>query len=240
MRAALALAAAALLAGCTTVPAALPGPRRLDLVDAERQRPVPLLLYGRPGPDRPLAILSHGYGGEPGEYSFIAEALAARGYVVAAIDHELPGDPPIASDGNLFERRMPNWRTGAQSIAFAISELRARRLADPRAPAVVIGHSNGGDMAMLFASEHPQLVRAAISLDNRRFPLPRTSGPRICSIRSSDQPADPGVLPGEEEARTLDMQIAQVPGLIHNDMWDGATPEQRAAMLELILGCLRR
>ena len=240
MRVALALAAAALLAGCATVPAAAPGPQRLELVDVARQRPVPLLLYGRPGPDRPLAIVSHGYGGEPGEYSFIAEALAARGYVVAAIDHELPGDPPIASDGNLYERRMPNWRTGAQSIAFAISELRARRLADPRARVAVIGHSNGGDMAMLFASEHPDLVGAAISLDNRRFPLPRTSSPRICSIRSADQPADPGVLPGDEEARALGMQIGRVTGLIHNDMWDGATPEQRAAMLELILRCLAR
>jgi pimeloyl-ACP methyl ester carboxylesterase len=239
VRVALALAAAALLAGCAAVPPAAPAPRRIDLVDAARQRLVPLLLYGRPGPRRPLAIVSHGYGGQPGEYSFIAEALAARGYVVAAIDHELPGDPPIASDGNLFERRMPNWQTGAQSIAFVIAELRARRLVDPQAPAVVIGHSNGGDMTMLLASEHPELARAAISLDSRRFPLPRTRSPRICSIRSADQPADPGVLPNAEEARALGMQIAQVPGLIHNDMWDGATLEQRAAMLGLILRCLR-
>ncbi|HEY0116092.1 MAG TPA: alpha/beta fold hydrolase [Allosphingosinicella sp.] len=228
-----------LCSGCQTVPNSAAAPATLQLVDTARNRPVPLTLYGRPGPSRPLAIISHGYGAQPGAYSFIANAVAERGYLVAAIDHELPGDAPIPSGGNAYQLRMPNWRIGAQSIGYVVDALRERRMTSARTPVVLIGHSNGGDMAMLFATEQPRLVAAAISLDNRRHPLPRTSRPRICSARSSDQPADPGVLPGAVEQSRLGMQIRQVP-VIHNDMWDGATPDQRAAMLDLILSCLPR
>ena len=231
---------ALLLAGCADVPApaAIDPPATLQLVDAARQRPVPVVLYGGPGPHRPLVILSHGYGGQPTGYGFIANSLAERGYLVAAIDHELPGDAPIPSGGNAYQVRMPNWRIGANSIGYVIAELRRRRLSSG-APAVLVGHSNGGDMAMLFAAEHPELVRAAISLDNRRHPLPRTARPRICSIRSSDQPADPGVLPSPAEQARFGIQISQAT-VIHNDMWDGATPEQKQAMLAAVLRCLGR
>ena len=214
-----------------------PAPIRLQLTDSARARSVPVLVYGRTGARRPLVIISHGYGGEPQAYSFIAGALVRRGYVVAAIDHELPGDPEIPTGGNAYQLRMPNWRVGAASIGFTIRTLRQRRLAGLQ-PVVLIGHSNGGDMAMLFATEQPRLVRAAISLDNRRHLLPRTRRPRICSIRSSDQPADQVVLPRPAEQQRLGMRISTVPGLIHNDMWNGASPAQREAMLGHILACL--
>jgi pimeloyl-ACP methyl ester carboxylesterase len=134
---------------------------------------------------------------------------------------------------------MPNWRIGADSIGFAIRELRARGLAERRSGVVLVGHSNGGDMAMLFASEHPELVRAVFSLDNRRHPLPRTRRPRICSVRSGDQQPDPGVLPTAEEQRALGMQFTPVAGLLHNDMWDGAAPEYRERMVQALDACLR-
>ena len=84
----------------------------------------------------------------------------------------------------------------------------------------------------------PAQVSAVFSLDNRRMPMPRVSHPRICSVRSSDFPADPGVLPTIAEQRRLGMHIAQIPGLHHNDMWDGATTEQRAAMTRHLEACL--
>lgn len=230
-------ALAALTAGCATMPPR-ERPSSLQLVDPTRQRTIPMLLYGRPGPARPLVILSHGYGGAPSDYEFIAKALASRGYLVAAIDHELPGDPPIPSGGNAYQQRMPNWRQGAESIAYAMRELRRRRLASP-APVVLIGHSNGGDMAMLLATTHPHLFRSVISLDNRRHPLPREGRTRTCSLRSSDQPADPGVIPhGPDQAR---LGIAIYPVAVrHDDMTDLAAPAQQQAMLAAVRHCLDR
>ena len=230
-------AMAALTAGCATMPPP-ERPSSLQLVDPARQRAIPMLLYGHPGPGRPLAILSHGYGGEPDDYEFIAMALANRGYLVAAIDHELPGDPPLPSGGDAYQQRMPNWLEGAQSIAYAMRELRRRRLALP-GPVVLIGHSNGGDMAMLLATTHPHLFRTVISLDNRRHPLPRTERPRICSLRSSDQVADRGVLPDGAEQARLGIQIIPVP-VRHDEMSDQANPGQRQAMLTAVRRCLDR
>lgn len=225
-------------AACATPVPAPTEPTNLALVDAARGRAVPLTLYGAATRPKPLAILSHGYGGNPTAYGFIAKALERRGFLVAAIDHELPGDPPIPTSGPPYEVRMPNWRIGAASIGFAIRELRARGLADRRVGVVLVGHSNGGDMAMLFAAEQPRLVSAVFTLDNRRHPFPRTREPRICSVRSSDQPADEGVLPTEAEQEALGMHVVRIDGLRHDDMWDGAAPAHREEVLKALAACL--
>ena len=140
---------------------------------------------------------------------------------------------------NLAQRRRPVWQVGADSIAFVIRELRREGVADPRAGAVVIGHSNGGDMAMLFATEHPGETSVALSLDNRRMPMPRTRHPRVCSIRSSDQAPDPGVVPSIPEQSALRMTIVSVP-VRHDDMSDGASEAQKEAMLAVVATCLDR
>jgi pimeloyl-ACP methyl ester carboxylesterase len=208
----------------------------LDLVDPRRSRAVPMAIYGYEGRPRPLALISHGYGGNNRAYSFLAEALAARGYVVASIQHELAGDPEMPTTGEPAVVRMPWWDRGADTLLFAIRQLRAFRIAT-RGRVLLIGHSNGGDMSMLFAARRPGMVRAVFSLDSRRMPFPRTTRPRICSARSSDQPADRGVLPTPEEQARHFMVIEPVP-VIHNEMWDSATPEQKQAMLTVLHRCL--
>jgi predicted esterase len=74
----------------------------------------------------------------------------------------------------------------------------------------LIGHSNGGDMAALFGNQHPNLVYKIITMDNRRMFLPRTSIPKIYSLRSNDYPADEGVLPGEEEQKKYQMTVQAI------------------------------
>lgn len=86
----------------------------LDLQDERRNRPLALQLWypaasgsveqdqrhdrifqGRAaaqapiadGPLRPLVLLSHGTGGSPGNHAWLAERLARRGYLVAAVAH---------------------------------------------------------------------------------------------------------------------------------------------------------
>jgi predicted esterase len=233
-----------LLAGCATHPLA-PTPeaplasRPVELLDTLRQRPVPVVLYSAPrvGRPKPLAIISHGYGGHSTDYTFIASALTRLGFIVASIDHlERPGDPAMANSGNLAELRRPVWQIGADSIGFVISELRRQGLAD-RERVVLVGHSNGGDMTMLFSYQRPGDVQAAFSLDHRRMPVPRTAQPRICSARSNDYVADPGVLPTVAERDALGMLVTEVP-VKHNDMSDSATPQQQQAILEVLTACL--
>ena len=234
-------ALALLLSGCaaqTGSVGATPDlePTSVELFDPVRRRPVPILLYGADRP-KPLAVISHGYGGHAGDYSFIARELVRRGYVVASIEHlERPGDPPMVTSGNLAELRRPVWQIGADSIGFVIAELRRQERATD-AKAVLVGHSNGGDMTMLFASERPADVLVAFSLDNRRLPVPRTAAPRVCSARSIDFPADAGVLPTEEERARFRMVISDV-NAKHDNMWDGAIAGQRATILSVLDRCL--
>ena len=237
----------AFIAACTTQSGSIqagqsPAPTlSLDLYDAARQRHVPVALYNKPDRvQRPLAIISPGYGMPHTGYGFIANALAARGYVVAAIQQEQPGDPAPASSGNLAQLRRPIWKTGVDSIRFVMRDLEQRHISSPGPAAIVLGHSNGGDTSMLLATIAPDLTETVISLDNRRMPIPRTAAPRIYSIRSSDLPADEGVLPNPGEQSQFGIRLTTIAGLNHNDMWDGATPEQKSAMLAAIVACMDR
>ncbi len=104
---------------------------------------------------------------------------------------------------------------------------------------ILIGHSNGGDMSMLFAQKYPDLVDKVISLDNRRMAFPRTKRPKLYSLRSSDQPADEGVLPTPEEQKRFGITIIKLPNTVHNDMNDDGTAAQQEEINEYILGFLK-
>jgi predicted dienelactone hydrolase len=215
----------------------------LSLVDEARNRSVPAVIYTDAtqqlrGP--PLAIISHGYGGKNTDYGFIANHLATHGYYVASIQHEIPGDEPLPKTGNPYNTRKPSWERGVQNILFVIGELKTRRSDLDLAKLLLVGHSHGGDTSMLFAQEHPDLVHTVISLDNRRMPFPRTSKPRLFSLRSNDQPADEGVLPTPEEQTKLGIRIVKLPSTIHNDMCDSATEAQKAEMIRYIDEFLRQ
>jgi hypothetical protein len=71
--------------------------------------------------------------------------------------------------------------------------------------------------------------------------LPRTKKkPKEYSLRSSDQPADEGILPTSQEQKQLGMTIIKQPGTIHNHMNDHATPPQRKEMNAYILSFLQQ
>jgi predicted esterase len=215
----------------------------LNLFDKTRHRAVPVVLYSPGGvmnagygkrPKLKLAIINHGYGGKNTDYSFIANNLVKHGYFVASIQHQLPSDEPLPTTGNPYEARKPNWERGVRNILFVIRELKVMRPELDFGALLLLGHSNGGDTIMLFAREHPAMVREVISLDNRRMPLPRTGRPRVLSLRSSDQPADAGVLPSPEEQERLGIKIIRLKNTKHDDMWDGATEKQKLEINELI------
>lgn len=213
-------------------------------LDATRNRAIPVELYLPNSLKKAkVVILSHGYGfnkgGDNRAYSYLTEALAASGYLVASIQHELPTDDLLPLTGVPQVVRRPNWERGATNIHFVLGELKKRFPQADYRHVALIGHSNGGDMSVLFAHQYPKLINKVISLDNRRMPFPRTRNPKIYTLRSSDQPADEGVLPTPAEQKKYGITVVQLPNTIHNNMDDSANESQRQEMVAYILGFLK-
>lgn len=195
-------------------------------------------------PHQKVIVLNHGYyQNSPGSYlrySYLAENLASNGYLVVSIQHELPTDSLIPATGTPQVVRRPFWDRGVDNIMFVLHHLKQARPALDFKHVALIGHSNGGDMVALFAQKHPNLVAKIITLDNRRMALPRTTTPRVYSLRSSDQVADVGVLPAPEEQKRWRMTIIPLLHTRHNDMDDKASAAQRHEITTYVLGFLQK
>jgi predicted dienelactone hydrolase len=206
--------------------------KELQVVDAARTRPIDVAVYEPIGKATKgkVAVINPGY--EPGGegthrgYAYIANMLATNGYLVLVIRHDLPTDPPIPREGNLQVLRRPFWETGVRNMQYVLQELEADYKQYNFKRITVIGHSNGGDIGAMYASDYAPRVSHLVTLDNRRHALPRTSNPKVLSLRSSDQPADTGVVPTKEEQMKYDIQIVQL-NTIHNEMGDRGTAAQQ-------------
>jgi pimeloyl-ACP methyl ester carboxylesterase len=224
-----------------------PAAERLTLQDTTRQRAVPLAVYRPaagsaclPRGDCPVAFISPGYGGGADGYGFLARALNRAGYLVVGVQMELPGDTPIPTTGEIQVVRAPFWRQGADTLGFLLKTLPQTWPGYQWQQLVLIGHSNGGDISALFAREHPAQVAALITLDHRRFPLPRTATPRTLTLRSADQVADAGVLPSAVELPASHTCVVPLPGALHNDMHDGGPQALRHNIEAVVLGFLQQ
>jgi len=103
----------------------------------------------------------------------------------------------------------------------------------------LIGHSNGGDMMVLFAHKYPNLANKIISMDNRRMEFPRTLKPKIFTLRSKDYPADENVLPTNEELKKYNITV-QFTDINHSSMDNDANETEREYLKTKILGYLRK
>ncbi len=218
------------------------------ITDASRNnRPIPLAVYHTLGTttkhNNKVVIISHGYNeNRPGSYlgySFIAKHLAEKGCYVISIQHELANDSLVPNTGVVRVVRMPIWTKGMNNILCVINYYKQQHLKNIGKP-ILIGHSNGGDMSMLMATKHPKMVGGVISLDHRRMPIPMYRKFGILSLRSSDQVADEGVIPGLKDQKHSKIQIVKLANTTHNDMSDNATPAQQAEMLGYIDGFIFR
>jgi predicted esterase len=219
----------------------------LTLFDTMRHRRIPVAYYipnVKKSTDKlKIVIFSHGYGGNKGgdylAYSYLTQYLASNGYFVASIQHELPSDELLAMTGNFQETRRPNWERGVQNILFTINTLKKTKPDLDFQHLTLIGHSNGGDMSMLFVHTYPTLLDKIISLDNRRASFPRLKNPKIYSLRSSDQVADKGVLLDKIEQDIYGVKIIKLDSIKHNDMDDGGTLAQHQEINNYILSFLK-
>src|ERR1700754_1682148 len=144
----------------------------LNFFDAARQRPVSVDIAVRRDYEMkanagywnlPVAIISNGNTVKNTEYSFLANVLAARGYLVASIQQDLPSDPPLITKVGLpYVGRRGVYLRCEANILFVLGELQKRQPNADYDHLTLVGHSNGGDVSMYFAHQHPELVSNVI------------------------------------------------------------------------------
>ena len=203
----------------------------LNLFDDARQRPVAVDLAVRADYEMkanagywklPVAIISNGNTVKNTEYSFLANVLAARGYLVASIQQDLPTDPSLMTKVGLpYVGRLGVYKKGEANILFVLGKLKQMQPNADYDRLTLVGHSNGGDIAMFCAKQHPELVSKVITLDNLRVPFVLGDKLKILSFRSKDPnfKTDPGVLPSPAQAKADGIDIVNTQ-FQHTDMSD--------------------
>jgi hypothetical protein len=203
----------------------------LNLYDTARQRPVSVDLAVRRDYEvkaneglwkLPIAIISNGNTVKNTEYSFLANALAARGYLVASIQQDNPTDPPLMTHvGMRYVGRQGIYMRCEANILFVLGELQKLQPHAEYDHLTLVGHSNGGDVSMYVAHQHPELVSKVITLDNLRVPFVLSDKMKILSFRSKDPnfKTDPGVLPTPAQAKTDGIDIINT-GALHTELSD--------------------
>ena len=184
----------------------------------------------------PVVIISHGNTVKHTEYSFLANTFAARGYLVGSVQHDIETDDPMVTKaGEEYVGRRPQYNRGIFNIMFAIEEMKkAYPNADYR-HLTLVGHSNGGDISMYFASRHPELVRKVVTLDNLRVPFITDGKFKILSFRSTDPhfKPDPGVIPDDEICRKAGITVVKT-DFQHNELSDRGSDRVKTTIQAMV------
>jgi len=180
----------------------------------------------------PVAILSHGYTVKFTQYSFVANVLAARGFITISVQHDLPTDPPMVTKvDELYVGRLPQYLRGVANICFAVDEMKKVQPNADYDQLTLVGHSVGADISMYFAKLHPNRVKRVVTLDNLRVPFVTEGKFKILSFRSKDPiyKADPGVIPADDVCEKAGITIVRT-DFQHNDMRDDGAKEAKASI----------
>jgi len=133
--------------------------RRSPRLETLRVRGLDFQLYRWPGSEPDPIILLHGWGDSGETWQFVVDALPQR-HTVLAFDARGFGRTQWPDDGYWF----PDYLADLDAILNLVTADRPVRL---------IGHSMGGNVAMLYAGIRPQRVSHLISLEG--FGLARTT-----------------------------------------------------------------
>ena len=122
---------------------------------------------------RPLVILSHGYGGNWRNLNWLANRLVKTGYVVATVNH------PGTTSRNRSPLQAAKWWKRVDDLRRLLDHLYQSKLWSPILQSdnvTAIGHSLGGwTVAQLIGAEFD---RQALDKQCERFP-----NPRVCGLR---------------------------------------------------------
>lgn len=185
----------------------------------------------------PVAIVNHGYTVKNKEYKFLTKVLAARGYLVVSLQHDLESDPPLSYVGYPYVGRKPMYERAVANILYALRELKKTETDADFSKITLVGHSNGGDISMFFAMEHPEMVNKIITLDNLRVPLLANIKAKVLSIRSDGAQGfkpDPGVVPDDATCEEAGIEVVKLHDAQHVQMSDRGPDTVKARIAQVI------
>jgi pimeloyl-ACP methyl ester carboxylesterase len=141
----------------------------------------------------------------------------------------------VTKVGEEYVGRRPHYNRGIANIMFAIDELKKIQPNADYHHLTLVGHSNGGDISMYFATRHPNLVKKVVTLDNLRVPFITDGKFKILSFRSTDPvfKADPGVVPDDAMCQKAGITVVKTP-YQHNQLSDRG-PDQVKTTIESIV-----
>lgn len=116
-------------------------------------------VWGQPAPDKPPLVMVHGWMDVAASYQFVVDALQAEHYVIAP-DWRGFGQTAVADVDHFW---FPDYLA---DLDFLLDHYA------PGQPVNLVGHSMGGNVAMLYAGVRPERVRRLINLEG--FGMPRT------------------------------------------------------------------
>jgi len=180
----------------------------------------------------PVAVINHGNTVKYTEYSFLANVMAARGYLVVSIQHDLPTDAPMVTKvGELYVGRLAQIERGVANIKFAVAQMENVQPNADYDHLTVVGHSMGGDITMYFAKQYPDRVKKVVTLDNLRVPFVTGGKFKILTFRSKDPQfkTDPGVIPSSDQCDKDGITVVNT-NFQHNDMRDTGSEEAKTSI----------
>lgn len=217
--------------------------RRETLVfhDASRNRDVPVeLAISRRTELRKMfgfrpkvAIVNHGNTVPYSQYSFVGDVLVTQGYLVASIQHDMPGDPPLSMKGFPYLGRIASYEKAEKNIIFAIGEIKKRYPKPDFSHVTMLGHSQGGDITVFFANSHPEIVSRVVTLDNIRVPLLMSAKAKVLSFRSGNFKPDNGVVPPDEVCEEEGIQVVNT-GFQHDHFTDHGPDAVKSKVREVL------
>ena len=133
--------------------------RREPQLDTVRLRGLDFQLYRWPGTDPDPIVLIHGWGDTGATWQFVVDALSDR-HTLVAFDARGFGRTRWPDDGYWF----PDYLADLEALLEHIAPGQTVRL---------VGHSMGGNVALLYSGVRPERVTRVVSLEG--FGLPRTA-----------------------------------------------------------------
>ena len=121
-----------------------------------------VLTWGEPAPGKVPLVMVHGWMDVAASYQFVVDALHEDRYVIAP-DWRGYGLTEVPPTDNYW---FPDYLADLDLLIDHFS---------PEAPVDLVGHSMGGNVAMLYAGTRPQRIRRLVNLEGFGMPATRPS-----------------------------------------------------------------